>query len=487
VSLFNKILVANRGEIAVRVIRTARDLGIKTVAIYSQADAKALHVLMADEAYKVGGPEPADSYLNIERIVQAALISGAEAVHPGYGFLAQNAHFTRRVEEEGLVFIGPPARIQELVGDKLGARRFFSNAGVPVVPGTFEEVEEKDAEAVAEELGYPVIVKPAGGGGGIGMRIAWSGEELRQAIRAAAQLAESAFKSGRVYIEKYFPRARHIEVQVLGERNGRVVHLFERECSVQRRFQKVVEEAPSPALDSDLRRRLLELALKAARACNYVNAGTFEFLYVPQNGSFYLLELNSRIQVEHPVTELVTGVDIVREQIFIAATGSATVRQASLNGHAIEARVYAEDPAQGFVPCPGVLTRYKEPSGPWVRVDGGYYEGAEVPANYDPLLMKVVCWGATRGEAVARLRRALRETVIAGVKTNVGLLCLILSTDSFLTGAYDTTIIESEGVVERLQGFDVRALELPAEQVVATQKRERMEVEAWRLAQKLGV
>jgi acetyl-CoA carboxylase biotin carboxylase subunit len=474
--------VANRGEIAVRVIRTAKAMGIRTVAVYSEADRSSLHALVADEAVYIGGPEPRDSYLNIEAVIGAAKKTGAEAVHPGYGFLAQRADFVERLEEEGITFIGPPARIQRLVGDKLGARRFFQGAGVEVVPGTFTAVEAKDAPSIAEELGYPVIVKPAGGGGGIGMRIAWSEEELVKAMRDASELAGKAFGRLEVYLEKYLPKARHIEVQVIGDGRGGVLHLFERECSVQRRFQKVVEEAPSPALDDERRERLLSIALKAAKACEYVNAGTFEFLYDPSTDKFYLLEVNSRIQVEHPVTEMITGIDIVREQILVAAGEGTSFKQeeVELRGHAIEARVYAEDPLNGFAPSPGVLKAYRPPEGPWVRVDSGYYAGSEVPMYYDPLLMKIVCWGATREEARRRLVTAIEETVVEGVATNLALLHLVLNSEPFVSGDYNTRILEDWGLLDKLGEYTYRraAVGRPVKEASPAPKA----VEAWKLA-----
>jgi len=479
---FGTLLVANRGEIAVRVIRTAKVMGIKTVAIYSEADRLSLHVLVADDAVCIGGPEPRDSYLNVEAVVKAAKKVSAEAVHPGYGFLSQRADFVERLEEEGITFIGPPARIQRLVGDKLGARRFFQGAGIEVVPGTLTAVDAKDAPSVAEELGYPVIVKPAGGGGGIGMRIAWSEDELMKAMRDASELAGKAFGKLEVYLEKYLPKARHVEVQVIGDGRGGVLHLFERECSVQRRFQKVVEEAPSPALDEERRKRLLSMALKAARACEYVNAGTFEFLYDPSSDEFYLLEVNSRIQVEHPVTEMVTGVDIVREQILVAAGEGASFKQdeVKLRGHAIEARVYAEDPLNGFAPSPGVLKAYRPPEGPWVRADSGYYAGAEVPMYYDPLLMKIVCWGATREEARRRLVAAIEETVVEGVATNLALLHLVLNSEPFVSGNYNTRILEDGGLMGRLRSYAYRRV------VAGRPAREEgsalRPIEVWKLA-----
>jgi len=481
---FSTILVANRGEIAVRVIRTAKALGIKTVAVYSDADRSSLHVLIADEAVWVGGPEPAESYLNVEAIVEAAKETGAEAVHPGYGFLSQRADFVERLEEEGIAFIGPPARIQKLVGDKLGARRFFQNAGIEVVPGTFTAVEALDAPSVAEELGYPVVVKPAGGGGGIGMRIAWGEEELVKAMRDAGELAGKAFGRLEVYLEKYLPNARHIEVQIVGDGRGRVFHLFERECSVQRRFQKVVEEAPSPALDQDRRQRLLSQALKAAKACEYVNAGTFEFLYDPSTDNFYLLEVNSRIQVEHPVTEMITGIDIVREQILVAAGCGVSFKQGevAVHGHAVEARVYAEDPLNAFAPSPGALEVYRPPEGPWVRVDSGYYAGAEVPMYYDPLLMKIVCWGATRDEARRRALSAIEETIVKGVATNLPLLHLILSSEAFASGNYNARILEDGNLLGKLNSYTYRKLATESKKKEELPPTRQVGIEAWKLA-----
>ncbi|RLG46411.1 MAG: acetyl-CoA carboxylase biotin carboxylase subunit, partial [Thermoproteota archaeon] len=420
---FNKVLIANRGEIAVRVIRAARELGIRTVAIYSEADRDSLHVKMADEAFCVGPPEPSRSYLNVERIVDVAERSGCEAVHPGYGFLAEDPRFPEALREAGITFVGPPASVQRLVGHKLDARRFFRSVGVPVVPGTFDPVTPEEAPEVAEEIGYPVLVKPVGGGGGIGMMVARGPEELEACVRKASELASSAFGTGEVYLERYFEVVRHIEVQVLADSRGHVVHLYERECSVQRRFQKIVEETPSPALDEELVERVTGYAVKAAASVGYVNAGTFEFLFDPTERRFYLLEVNSRIQVEHPITEAVTGVDIVKEQFMIAAGEPLGFGQEEVvrRGHAFEARVYAEDPSAGFAPSPGRITELREPAGPWVRVDSGVYQGYEVPPYYDPLLFKVVVWGRTREEARVRMLRALMETRVAGIRANLAL------------------------------------------------------------------
>ncbi len=441
---FGKILVANRGEIAVRVMRTARELGIATVAVYSSADEDALHVRLADEAVFLGPAEPQHSYLDIERIVEAALETGAEAVHPGYGFLSQNPVFAERLEEEGIVFIGPPPRVQRLVGDKLGARKFFSSKGVPVVPGTFEPVDASDAASVAEEIGFPVMVKPVAGGGGIGMFTAGSVEELEESLRKAADLAGRAFGSVEVYVERYFPRAKHIEVQIIADGHGGVAHLYERECSVQRRFQKVIEEAPSPSISREERERLLSYAVKAAESSGYVNAGTFEFLFDVEERRFYLLEVNSRIQVEHPITELTTGVDIVEEQIRVAAGERLSFKPGSVErrGHAVEARIYAEDPSAGFIPSPGRIEELHEPAGPWIRVDSGVYEGYTVPEYYDPMLMKVIAWGPTRGAAVARLSRALSELHIAGVRTNKYLLLRVLRHEAFRDASYTTRFLD---------------------------------------------
>ncbi|ABL77529.1 acetyl-CoA carboxylase biotin carboxylase subunit [Thermofilum pendens] len=480
-----KLLVANRGEIAVRIFRTARDLGIKTVAVYSDADKLSLHRLLADESYYLGPPEPAKSYLNAERIVKIAVSAGADAVHPGYGFLSQNPSFARMVIEEGLIWVGPKPETMKLVGDKLGARKFFSSKGIPVVPGAFEAVDFNSALSIAEEIGFPVIVKPAGGGGGIGMFVAHTPEDLEKNLEKARQLAGSAFARTEVYVEKYFPRAKHIEVQILGDKRGRVVHLFERECSVQRRYQKVVEEAPSPSLTQEEREKLLSAAVKAAEACGYENAGTFEFLFDVESRNFYFLEVNSRIQVEHPVTELVTGLDIVKLQLTVAEGGEIPFRQGEvqLRGHAIEARVYAEDPSSGFIPSPGRITYLREPAGPWVRVDSGVYEGFEVPPFYDPLLMKVVSWGQDREEARTRLLRALNELRISGVKHNKYLIVRVLEDARFRDASYTTRLLEDPAFYENLLSED------PApdaeRRIVQAQeggeKGERTRINAWRV------
>lgn len=483
-----KILVANRGEIAVRIIRTAKDMGIKTVAIYSDVDAYSLHALMADERVCVGAPSPEKSYLNIGRIAGIAEEYGVDAVHPGYGFLSQNPNFIKELEERDIIFIGPSYEVQRLVGNKLGARKFFYSNGIPVVPGTFTPVSPNDAIAIAEELGFPVIVKPASGGGGIGMSIVWKEEELKKSLKKAQELSKTAFNAQEVYIEKYFPDARHIEVQILGDTYNNIVHLFERECSVQRRFQKILEETPSPALTESLSKKLFEIALKAAKLCDYTNAGTFEFIYSPTYRQFYFLEVNSRIQVEHPITEMVTGIDIVREQIKIASGEPLPFKQEEISrkGHAIEVRVYAEDPLNNFMPSTGSINEYREPAGPWVRVDSGIYEGVEVTSYYDPLLFKIIVWGSTRREAINRMMRALDETVVEGVITNIFLHKTILKDRCFIDGEYDTKFLEKRDIISKLAQEEKKfKIKLPRKKEKAPAIRE--EVDVWRVMSRLDL
>ncbi|RLE60463.1 MAG: acetyl-CoA carboxylase biotin carboxylase subunit [Thermoprotei archaeon] len=486
---FKKILVANRNEIAVRIIRTLKELGITSVAIYSDADEDALHVRLADEKYYLGPPEPAHSYLDIDRIVEIAVEAGVDAVHPGYGFLSQNPMFAEKLEEKGIIFIGPPPSVQRLVGDKLGARRFFHSHGVPVVPGTFKPVSIKDAESIAEEIGFPVMVKPVAGGGGIGMFIAHNVQELRDRIERARKLASKAFGSIEVYIERYFPRAKHIEVQILGDKYGNIVHLFERECSVQRRFQKVIEESPSPSITEEERERLLGYGVLAAKSSGYVNAGTFEFLFDVNERKFYLLEVNSRIQVEHPVTEMITGIDIVEEQIRIADGKELSFKQeeVSRRGHAIEARLYAEDPVNNFIPSPGKIKVLREPSGPWIRVDSGVYSGYVVPEHYDPLLMKVISWGSTRIQAIRRLRRALNELIVSGVKTNKFLLLRILEHKEFIEGKYTTRFLDDKReIYTDLKSEDIVEEREERKEPEKAPRREGV-ANAWRAAARLGI
>ncbi len=483
-SEIEKILIANRGEIAVRIIRTAKEMGIKTVAIYSDADRLSLHTLMADEKAYIGSSPPEQSYLNIEKIVSIAEEYGVDAVHPGYGFLSQNPNFIEALEKVDIIFIGPSYTVQKTVGNKLGARKLFSSHGIPVAPGTFEPVNIDDIEEIAEEIGYPIIVKPARGGGGIGMSIVWKEKDLKTSLIKAEKLSKSAFGVEEVYVEKYFPDARHIEVQILADKYGNVVHLFERECSVQRRFQKVLEETPSPALNNELQERLYSLAVKAAKICNYTNAGTFEFIYSPKNKEFYFLEVNSRIQVEHPITEMVTGIDIVREQINVALGFSLSFRQEDITrrGHSIEARIYAEDPLNNFLPSTGIINSLMVPLGPWVRIDSGIYEGFEIVPYYDPLLFKIIVWGNDRSIAIKRILRVLDETIVEGVVTNIPLHKVVLSDEEFIKGNYDTNFISKRGIIEKIKRFDKKSrIRIPKVKREEKPKKEHSEINLWRV------
>ncbi len=441
--MFRKILIANRGEIAVRLIRACRDLGVSPVAVYSEADRQALHVRLADEAYFIG-PSPApESYLVGEKIIDAARRSGAEAIHPGYGFLSEREWFARAVEGAGITFIGPSPESIELMGDKTNARVAAAKAGAPIVPGATEPLAgEAEAQKVANEIGYPVMLKASAGGGGKGMRIVRSDEEMGAALQMASAEAQSAFGDPSVYLEKLIERPRHIEIQVVADKQGNTIHLGERECSVQRRHQKVIEECPASFNDPDLRARMGEAAVKIARAANYHSVGTIEFLVDAQR-NFYFLEMNTRLQVEHPVTELVTGIDLVREQIRIAAGEKLTIKQEDVRweGSAIECRVYAEDPDHNFLPSPGRITKLKVPSGPGVRDDSGVYEGWEVPLFYDPMISKLATWGATREEAMARMRRALGEYHVGGIRTTIPFFLSVLDDEEFQRGEIDTGYI----------------------------------------------
>ena len=441
--MFNKILIANRGEIAVRVIRACRELGVTAVAVYSESDRTALHVMRADEAYFIGPAAASESYLNIERILETAKRVGAEAIHPGYGFLSENPKFAWACREAGIKFIGPTPESMELMGSKTRARQQMEKAGVPFVPGTSRGLEStKEAEETADRLGYPVMLKAAAGGGGKGMRLVASSAELTSSLDAARSEAQRAFGDDEVYIEKAIINPRHIEMQVLADEHGNTVYLGERDCSVQRRHQKVVEESPSPAVNADMRKRMGKVAVKAAQATRYTNAGTIEFL-ADRDGNFYFLEMNTRLQVEHPVTELVTGMDLVHLQIRIAAGEKLSFRQQDINirGHAIECRIYAEDPENSYFPSPGEITGLNESSGPGIRVDSGVYEGWNVPLEYDPLLAKLIAYGETRDEAIGKLRRALGEYYVAGVKTNLKLFNQILANNQFVAGDADTGLL----------------------------------------------
>lgn len=466
--LFKKILVANRGEIAVRILRACRELGIATVAVFSDADRLSLHVRYADEAVHIGASASTESYLAQEKIIAAARESGAEAIHPGYGFLAENPVFARRVREAGLVFIGPPPEAMELMGDKTAARKRMLEAGVPIVPGTEDALSDvSEVEKIAGELGYPVLLKAAAGGGGKGMRVVNAKKEIRSAFRAAQSEAESAFGDGRVYIEKYLQAPRHIEFQILADQQGNVIHLGERECSIQRRHQKIIEEAPSCILDESMRRNMGEAAVNAASACGYHNAGTVEFM-VDKERNFYFLEMNTRLQVEHPVTEMVTGLDLVKQQIRIAAGHPLELSQKDvhLQGHAIECRIYAEDPANNFMPSTGQLSVMVPPSGPGVREDGGYDEGSEVSLHYDPLLSKLIVWGGDRNEAIARMKRALQEYQVFGVETSIPFCILVMQHEKFVSGDFDTHFVQNEFLnhPELLNGSESGA---PSEEEIA--------------------
>ncbi len=441
--MFKKVLVANRGEIAVRIIRACRELGIATVAVFSEVDRTALHVRYADEAYFIGPPPARESYLRIDKILDVARRSGADAIHPGYGFLAERPDFAEACAEAGIVFIGPPASAIGLMGDKVVARKTVQAAGVPIVPGTEEDLRDDEVERAAAFVGFPLLIKAAAGGGGKGMRAVYRPEDLRSALASARREAEAAFGDGSVYLEKIVEGARHIEIQILADSHGNVIHLGERECSIQRRHQKLVEEAPSPFVDEDLRNRMGAVAVKAAQAVNYVNAGTIEFL-VDKARNFYFLEANTRLQVEHPVTEMVTGVDIVKEQLRIARGRKLRYTQDDIrmNGWAIECRINAEDPYNDFLPSIGRLTGMTLPTGPGVRVDSGVYEGFEITPYYDSLISKLICWGETRGEALLRMRRALEEYRIMGVKTNIPFHQRLLDSPRFMGGQFDTTFVE---------------------------------------------
>ncbi len=442
--MFKKILIANRGEIAVRIIRACRDMNIVPVAVYSEADRQALHVRLADEAYCLGPAPSAESYLRIEKIIDAANRAKAEAIHPGYGFLAENATFARIVEEAGLVFIGPRWQAIEALGDKTKAREIAQLAKAPIVPGLTASVEHlEDLRTKIREVDYPVLLKAAAGGGGKGMRLVATPAELETAFNLARSEAESAFGNGALYFEKYIEHPRHIEIQVLADQHGHTIHLGERECSIQRRHQKVIEECPSPLNDPELRERMGQVAVRIAQEAGYTNAGTVEFL-VDRHKNFYFLEVNTRLQVEHPVTEMVTGVDLVREQIYIAAGERLKLQQHDIQwrGSAIECRIYAEDADQNFLPCPGRIKRLRVPAGPGIRDDSGVYNGWEVPIHYDPLLSKLVAWGRTRIEAIDRMRRALDEYILDGIGTTIPFYSQIFRDPEFIQGQLDTGYIE---------------------------------------------
>jgi acetyl-CoA/propionyl-CoA carboxylase biotin carboxyl carrier protein len=450
--MFEKVLVANRGEIAIRIVRTLREMGIASVAVYSELDRDALHVASADEAYLLGGPTAAESYLKIERILEVCRESGAEAVHPGYGFLAENAAFAQACEDAGITFIGPPASAIEAMGSKTRARELMREAGVPIVPGTTEPVATVDdaRRIIADDIGYPVAVKAAGGGGGKGFRVALDESELEAAFEGAAREGEKFFSDATVYLERYLPDPRHVEVQVLADRHGNVIHLGERDCSVQRRHQKLIEESPAPAVDEELRERIGQIGVEAARAVQYVGAGTIEGLL--QDGEYFFLEMNTRVQVEHCVTEMTTGIDIVREGILAAAGETLSVAQDDivLRGHAIECRINAEDASKKFAPAPGQITSYREPAGPGVRVDSGVTTGSEVTPMYDPMVAKLIVWDVDREHATRRMLRALAEYEIGGLRTLIPFHTALLATEQWHNGETCRDLVEDREWLKQL-------------------------------------
>jgi len=443
--MFKKILIANRGEIALRVIRACKELGVDTVAVYSEADHESLHVRFADDDVCIGPPPGRLSYLQIPRIIAAAEITGADAIHPGYGFLAENAEFAEACAESNITFIGPTAEQIRLMGDKAAARKLAIELDVPVVPGSPGEIENVDeALKVAEEIGFPVIIKAAAGGGGKGMRVAEDRDKFEAAFKMAKNEAMAAFSSGVVYVEKYLAHPRHVEFQIMGDKHGNVIHIGERDCSIQRRHQKLIEEAPSPAMDESLRKRMGEAAVRLAKNIDYVGAGTIEFL-LDEDGSFYFMEMNTRIQVEHPVTEMATGYDLVKEQIRTGAGQKISIEASDshLRGHSIECRVNAEDPDNDFRPCPGTIEAYYPPGGPGVRVDTHIYQGLVIPPYYDSLIAKVIVNGLDREEALGRMRLALDSFIIEGVKTTIPFLRKVLDHPDFVAGNFDTKFLEN--------------------------------------------
>jgi acetyl-CoA carboxylase biotin carboxylase subunit len=443
--MFKKILIANRGEIAVRVIRACREMGIASVAVYSDVDRAALAVLKADEAYRLGPAPAADSYLNIEKILEVAKRCGADAIHPGYGFLSENSKFAQACADTGIKFIGPSAASMEMMGSKTRARQNMDRSGIPFVPGTSRGLDSfEQAKEVAEKIGYPIMLKAAAGGGGKGMRLVGSFSELKDSLESARSEALRAFGSDEVYIEKAILNPRHIEMQILADEHGHTVYLSERECSLQRRHQKVLEESPSPVVGADLRRRMGEIAVRVAKAAQYANAGTIEFL-VDEDKNFYFLEMNTRLQVEHPVTELVTGLDLVQLQIRIAAGEPLLFRQEDIHmrGHAIECRIYAEDPDNNYFPSPGRVTALQEPAGPGIRLDSGIYAGWNVPIDYDPLLAKLIAFGTDRTQATGRLLRAVEDYFVGGITTNLSLFRTILSDADFQAGKFHTSYLDN--------------------------------------------
>ncbi len=477
--MFRKLLIANRGEIAVRIVRACRALGVATVALYSEADRRALHVRYADEAYPIGPALARDSYLRIDRILDAARRSGADAIHPGYGFLSENPAFAAACQEAGLTFVGPPASAIAAMGDKVAARRLMQGAGVPVIPGSGTDLPDAEILAQAGRIGFPLFVKAAAGGGGKGMRLVESPGTLERALGAARREALKAFGDDRVYLERAIEGARHVEIQVLADAHGQAIHLGERECSIQRRHQKLVEEAPSPAVDEALRQRMGQVAVRAAVAVGYANAGTLEFL-LDRERNFYFLEMNTRLQVEHPVTEAITGLDLVKEQLRLAAGEPLRHRQEeiTLRGWAIECRITAEDPFNGFLPASGRVIRLFQPSGPGIRLDSGIDEGLEISPFYDPLLAKLIAWGRDRDEAVQRLRGALREYRIVGLPTALPFHRWLMDHERFLSGAYDTSFLDEHFALAQPGGEDHRPLAAIVATLLSHEQRQRPQAAA---------
>ena len=438
-----KILVANRGEIALRIMRSIKEMGIKTVAVFSEVDRLMPHTIYADESVCIGSAPSSESYLNSSKIIETALKLNVDAIHPGYGFLSENENFARAVSDAGIKFIGPGAEAIELMGNKLAAKATLKDFGIPMVPGTENAItDHKEAKKIAKEVGFPILIKAAAGGGGKGMKIVQSEKEFEEQIQRAIGEAKSAFGDSSVFIEKYITSPRHIEIQILADQHGNVIHLFERECSVQRRHQKVVEEAPSAILDEETRKKMTEAAVKVAKACNYEGAGTVEFLY--DNGKFYFLEMNTRLQVEHPVTEFITGIDLVKEQIRVAMGNELSFKQEDIKikGHSIELRVYAEDPKNDFLPDVGVLKNYKRPGGIGIRIDDGYDNGLEIPIYYDPIISKLIVYAPTRQKAIVRMKRAINEYKFTGIESTLSFGMFVMEHEAFVSGNYDTHFVQ---------------------------------------------
>jgi len=498
--MFNKILIANRGEIALRIIRACKELGIKSVAVFSEADKKALHTQYADEAYHIGPAQPSQSYLDIPKIIDIAKNSGSGAIHPGYGFLAQIPDFAQRCESNKIAFIGPSSQILRLMGNKITARKTMKKAGVPIIPGSISVVKtEGEVKALAKQIGYPVLIKAVYGGGGKGLRIANNPKEIRQAMELAMLEAEASFCNAQIYVEQLLEKPRHIEFQVLADKHGNVIHLYERECSIQRRHQKLIEETPSPMMTEERRTVMGEKAITAAKAVNYFSAGTVEFL-VEKNGAFYFLEMNTRLQVEHLITEMVTGIDIVKEQIRVAAGEKLSYKQSdiTINGHSLNCRINAEDPNKDFTPSPGTVTHFHLPGGPGIRVDTALYTGCDIPLFYDSLIAKIAAWGLNREEAIFRMKNALQELSVGGVETTASFLRKILMDKLYQQGLLHTRFVDEQMSSFRLQGKntleDVAVLSAVLasyisnrrEGIVVIPSRSRKQISLWKAAGRKG-